>query len=87
MCSFTGILDDEDPFDAIHVGAAAANLPQVLVNKLKPGGRLIIPVGPRHMFQVGARSCRIEPTGNLLTARETEAWAASGSSNRSSMQC
>ena len=34
------------PWDAIHVGAAAAALPAALVAALAPGGRLVCPVGP-----------------------------------------
>jgi len=33
------------PYDAIHVGAAAPQMPKALMEQLKEGGRMIIPVG------------------------------------------
>lgn len=43
-------------FDAIHVGAAAAEFPQALLMQLKLGGVMILPVGPngglQHLYKV-----------------------------------
>ena len=33
--------DEQEPFDAIHVGAAAATMPETLLMKLAPGGRMV----------------------------------------------
>lgn len=42
---------DCGPFDAIVVTAGASHVPPPLIEQLKPGGRMIIPVGSRFLTQ------------------------------------
>ncbi len=39
------------PFDAVVVTAAAGHVPPPLIRQLKPGGRMVIPVGSRFLTQ------------------------------------
>jgi protein-L-isoaspartate(D-aspartate) O-methyltransferase len=42
---------EKAPFDAIVVTAAAAFMPPALLEQLKPGGRMVIPIGMPSMHQ------------------------------------
>ncbi|CAB9514732.1 O-methyltransferase [Seminavis robusta] len=57
-------LPEASPFDAIHVGAAAAEFPRALLQQLKVGGVLIIPVGPEGGVQ---NLYRVERLGDGFT--------------------
>lgn len=43
--------EEAGPFDAILVTAAASHVPPPLIRQLKPGGRMVIPVGAHFMAQ------------------------------------
>src|SRR3970040_2846597 len=57
------------PFDGILVTAAPAQIPQPLIDQLKPGGRLVIPVGGR--FDVQALRVIEQKEDGSTTMRRT----------------
>jgi protein-L-isoaspartate(D-aspartate) O-methyltransferase len=48
------------PYDAIMVTAGAPAIPDELMNQLAPGGRMVIPVGSRHLQEL----CKITRRGD-----------------------
>jgi protein-L-isoaspartate(D-aspartate) O-methyltransferase len=56
------------PFDGIVVTAAAPHVPQPLVEQLKPGGRLVIPVGAQWQVQE-LLVIEKKPDGSTVTTR------------------
>ena len=49
---------ERGPYDAIHVGAAPEKVPEALKQQLKPGGVLLLPVGPNGGAQQFVRVTR-----------------------------
>ena len=63
-------LPEAGPFDAIHVGASAAALPRELAAQLKPGGVLIVPVGPQTGAQYLYKVERQEANSDTFDPKE-----------------
>nr|WP_199920124.1 protein-L-isoaspartate(D-aspartate) O-methyltransferase [Thermococcus piezophilus] len=56
------------PYDRIIVTAGAPKVPEPLIEQLKPGGKLIIPVGKYHLWQELYEVTRLED-GSVKTTR------------------
>jgi protein-L-isoaspartate(D-aspartate) O-methyltransferase len=54
------------PFDIIIVTAAPDHIPQPLIDQLKPGGRMVVPVGPIHATQE-LRVLEKDAAGKVIT--------------------
>jgi protein-L-isoaspartate(D-aspartate) O-methyltransferase len=53
------------PYDAIMVTAAAPKVPPVLLSQLKTGGRMVVPVGSRHIQEL----CQVTKGAKKTTIR------------------
>ena len=60
---------DQAPFDAIIITAAATHVPPPLIQQLKPGGRIVIPVG--HQFWVQYLTLVDKDPDGRVTLRQT----------------
>ncbi|MCZ6608142.1 MAG: protein-L-isoaspartate(D-aspartate) O-methyltransferase [Alphaproteobacteria bacterium] len=59
---------ENEPFDAIMVTAAPTEIPETLTDQLKPGGRMVIPIGRAHETQT-LFVCVKDEDGTVKTAR------------------
>ena len=57
------------PYDCIHVGAAPERIPDALRQQLRPGGALLLPVGPNGGAQQFVRVTRDEHDGSKFHER------------------
>lgn len=57
---------EQAPFDAILVTAGAEHVPRPLADQLRPGGRMVIPVGPSMAVQ-NLLVLEKQPDGSILT--------------------
>ena len=60
---------DGAPFDAVMVTAAPPEIPQALIDQLKVGGRMVIPVGPPHETQMLYR-CLKQTDGDIAKEKK-----------------
>lgn len=58
------------PFDRILITAAAPNIPETLINQLKPGGIMVVPVGA-HDIQVMKKIIKISETETVSETHGT----------------
>ena len=58
--------EEHAPFDAIIVTAAPEEVPQPLIDQLKPGARMVVPVGPPHGYQ-SLQVLEKQDTGEIKT--------------------
>ena len=56
---------EHSPFDAILVTAAVERIPEALIQQLKPGGRLVIPLGQQSASQI-LTVIRKTPEGEII---------------------
>jgi protein-L-isoaspartate(D-aspartate) O-methyltransferase len=74
---------EDAPYDAILISAGAPHLPRSLLDQLADGGRLIVPIGPRHAQQLvratktphGLTLERLGPCA-FVPLIDDEAWSA-----------